>query len=84
MKKKIKSPIILIFYNRPKKTKKLLNLIRKVNFSKIYIKVDDIKILKIKKMLIQFVTKYLNLKKNIKIKLKLKKRLKTQDFKKIF
>ena len=43
MIKKIKAPILLIFYNRPKKTKKLLKIIEKINFSKVYIKVDGYK-----------------------------------------
>tara|TARA_B100000767_G_C19653737_1_gene487931 strand:+ start:96 stop:1061 length:966 start_codon:yes stop_codon:yes gene_type:complete len=73
MKKKIKSPIILIFYNRPKKTKKLLNLIKKINFSKVYIKVDGFKNLKDKKNVdlvckevLEFKKKYINKVKVIK------------------
>ena len=73
MKKKIKSPIILVFYNRPEKTKKLLHLIGKINFSRIYIKIDGYKNIKDKKnvdLVYQHVIKF---KKKYKSKVKIKK-----------
>jgi hypothetical protein len=77
MKVKINSPLLIIFYNRPKQTKKLLKLIGKINISKIYIKIDGCKNINDKKnvdLVIQCVEKFKNKFKN-KIKIKIKKEL---------
>jgi hypothetical protein len=73
MKKKIKSAILIIFYNRPKNTKKLLELLKKISFLKIYIKIDGWKNIKDKKN-VDLVFKYVEkFKKKFKNKIKIKK-----------
>ena len=36
----IKSPVLVNFYNRPKKTKQILKILSKIRFKKLYFKLD--------------------------------------------